>query len=75
VFLAFWVIDVLEFKTFLAGTSYPMDKITHAGMGMIKILYPRADIGNPTGRIFYGYRMIIPDRYVPVAIHICAFVN
>jgi hypothetical protein len=28
-------------------------------------------MGNPTGRIFfdgYGYRMVLPDGYVPVAI-------
>jgi hypothetical protein len=29
----------MEFN-FLAGMSYPMDKITRAGIGMGKILYP-----------------------------------
>jgi hypothetical protein len=38
---------------------------------MGKILYPRVYMGNPTGRIFfdgYGYGMVLPDGYVPVAI-------
>jgi hypothetical protein len=71
VYLIFWVISILEFKTFLAGTGYPMGKNTHAGTGMGKILYPRAYMGNPMGRIFfdgYGYGMVLPDGYVPVAI-------
>jgi hypothetical protein len=42
----------LEFKTFLAGTDYPTGKITRAGMGMGKIVYPRAYMGNPMGRLF-----------------------
>jgi hypothetical protein len=46
------VIDILEFKTYLAGTGYPTGKNTRAGMGMGKILYPRVYMGNPTGRIF-----------------------
>ena len=46
------MIDILEFKTFLAGTSYPTSKITRAGTSMGKILYPRPYMGNPTGRIF-----------------------
>jgi hypothetical protein len=46
------VIDTLEFKTFLAGTGYPMGKITRAGTGMRKILYPRVYMGNPMSRIF-----------------------
>jgi hypothetical protein len=65
------VIGILEFNSFLAGTGYPMGKNTRAGMGMGKILYPRVYMGNPTGRIFfdgYGYGMVLPDRYVPVAI-------
>jgi hypothetical protein len=65
------VIGILEFKTFLAGTSYPTGKNTRAGTGMGKILYPRVYMGNPTGRIFfdgYGYGMVLPDGYVPVAI-------
>jgi hypothetical protein len=40
-------------------------------MGMGKILYPRVYMGNPTGIIFfdgYGYGMVLPDGYVPVAI-------
>jgi hypothetical protein len=50
--------------------DYPTGKITHAGTGMGKILYPRAYMGNPMGRIFYGYDygMVLPDGYVPVAI-------
>jgi hypothetical protein len=65
------VIDILEFKSFLAGTGYPTDKNTRAGTGMGKILYPRVYMGNPTGRNFfdgYGYGMVLPDGYVPVAI-------
>jgi hypothetical protein len=65
------VIDILEFKTFLAGTGYPTGKNTRAGTGMGKILYPRVYMGNPTGRMFfdgYGYGMVLPDGYVPVAI-------
>jgi hypothetical protein len=67
----FWVIDILEFKTFLASTGYSMGKIARAGTGMGRILYPRAYMGNPTGRSFfdgYGYGMALPDGYVPVAI-------
>jgi hypothetical protein len=51
--------------------DYPMGKITHVGTGMGKILYPRAYMGNQMGRIFfdgYGYGMVLPDGYVPVAI-------
>jgi hypothetical protein len=64
------VIGILEFKTFLAGMGYPTGKNTRASTGMGKILYPRAYMGNPTGRIFlwYGYGMVLPDGYVPVAI-------
>jgi hypothetical protein len=65
------VIGILEFITFLAGTGYPTGKNTRAGTGMGKILYPRVYMGNPTGRIFfdgYGYGMVLPDGYVPVAI-------
>jgi hypothetical protein len=47
------VIGILEFKTFLAGTGCPTGKNTRAGTGMDKILYPRAYMGNPTGRIFF----------------------
>jgi hypothetical protein len=46
------VIGILEFKTFLASTGYPTGKNTSAGMSMGKILYPRAYMGNPMGRIF-----------------------
>jgi hypothetical protein len=63
------VIGVLEFNSFLAGTGYPTGKNTRTGTG--KILYPRVYMGNPTGRIFfdgYGYGMVLPDRYVPIAI-------
>ena len=67
------MIGILEFNSFLAGTGYPTGKNTRAGTGMGKILYPRVYMGNPTGRIFfygYGYRMVRPDGYVPVAIPI-----
>jgi hypothetical protein len=65
------VIGILEFKTFLASTIYTTGKNTRAGTGTGKILYPRVYMGNPTGRIFfdgYGYGMVLPDGYVPVAI-------
>jgi hypothetical protein len=65
------VIGILEFKIFLTGTGYPMGKNTRAGTDMSKILYPRVYMGNPMGTIFfdkYGYGMVLPDRYVPVAI-------
>ena len=65
------MIGILEFKTFLAGTGYPTGKKTRAGTGMGKVLYPRVYMGNPTGRNFfdgYGYGMVLPDGYVPVAI-------
>jgi hypothetical protein len=65
------VIGILEFNSFLAGMGYPTGKNTRAGTGMGKILYPRVYMGNPTGRIFfdgYGYGMVRPDGYVPVAI-------
>jgi hypothetical protein len=48
------------------GTGYPTGKITRAGRGMGKILYPQAYMGNPTGMIFYdgyGYGMLLPDEY------------
>jgi hypothetical protein len=65
------VIGILKFKTFLAGMGYPTGKNTCAGTGMSKFLYPRVYMGNPTGRFFfdgYGYGMVLPDGYVPVAI-------
>jgi hypothetical protein len=65
------VIGILKFNSFLAGTSYPTGKNTRSGTGMGKILYPRVYMGNLTGRIFfdgYGYGMVLPDGYVPVAI-------
>jgi hypothetical protein len=65
------VIGILEFNSFLAGTGYPTGKNTRVGTGMGKILYPRVYMGNPTGRIFfdgYGYGIVLPDGYVPVAI-------
>jgi hypothetical protein len=65
------VIGILEFNYFLAGTGYPTGKNTRAGTGMGKILYPRVYMGNPTGRVFfdgYGYGMVLPNGYVPVAI-------
>jgi hypothetical protein len=65
------VIGILEFNSLLAGTGYPTGKNTRTGTGMSKILYPRVYMGNPTGRNFfdgYGYGMVLPDGYVPVAI-------
>jgi hypothetical protein len=44
---------------------------THAGMGMGINLYPLADMGNPTGLFFcrgYGYGIMIPGGYLPIAI-------
>jgi hypothetical protein len=64
VYLIFWVIGILEFNSFLAGTGYPTGKNTQAGTGMGKILYPRVYMGNPR----YRYGMVLPDGYVPVAI-------
>jgi hypothetical protein len=46
------VIGILEINTFLAGMGYLPGKITHAGMGMGKILYPRAYMGSLMRRIF-----------------------
>jgi hypothetical protein len=63
------VIDILEFEAFLAGTGYPMGKISRAGIGMGKIPYPQTYMGNPTGRILfdgYGYEMLLPDGYISV---------
>jgi hypothetical protein len=60
------VIGILEFKTFLASTGYLTGKITHAGTGMGKILYPRAYMGNPTGR-FYTREHIPAIWYIVVA--------
>jgi hypothetical protein len=48
---------------------------THAGMGMGINLYPLADMGNPTGLFFcrgYGYGIMIPGGYLPIAISRCA---
>jgi hypothetical protein len=50
------------------------------GMGMGVNLYPLVDMGNPTGLFFYRgyvYGIVIPCRYLPIAIssgveHICA---
>jgi hypothetical protein len=56
-----------------AGTGYLTGKITRAGTSMGKILCPRVYMGNPTGIIFidgYGYRMVLPDGYIPVDIPI-----
>jgi hypothetical protein len=58
------VIDILEFKTFLTGTGYPIGKNTRAGKGMDKILYPRAYTDNLTDKIYfdkYEYEMIPTD--------------
>jgi hypothetical protein len=52
VYLIFWVISILEFKTFLVGTDYLTVKITRAGTSMDKILYTQTYMGNPTGTIF-----------------------
>jgi hypothetical protein len=51
--------------------DYLTGKIISRGTSTGKILYPRAYMGNPSGRFFfdkYGYRMILSDMYVPVAI-------
>jgi hypothetical protein len=64
------VIEILEFET-LEGTGYPIGKITRTGIGMVKILYPRADMGNETGITFVGgyeYGIELSDGYIPVAI-------
>jgi hypothetical protein len=53
------VIDILEFETFLATMGYPTGKITRTCTCMSKILFPRADIGNPMSRIFCTW----PLRY------------
>jgi hypothetical protein len=37
-------------ETFIADSDYPTSKITRIGMS--NILYPRANIGNPTSIIF-----------------------
>jgi hypothetical protein len=60
------VIGILEFKTFLAGTGYPTCKITHTSTCMGKILYPRAYMGNPTGRFFMGTGM---EWYYPTGMY------
>jgi hypothetical protein len=64
------VIGILEINTFLVGTGYLSGKITHAGMGMGKILYPRAYMGSLMRRIFLwvGCGMILPDGYILVTI-------
>lgn len=49
----------LEFKISLAGTGYPTGKITHAGTGMGRILYPSAYMGSPTFRFFLWIRVSI----------------
>jgi hypothetical protein len=69
VYLIFWVIGILEFKTFLAGTGYPTGKNTHAGTSMGKILYPRVYMGNPMGRIFFmgtGMEWYYPTGMYPL---------
>jgi hypothetical protein len=71
VYLIFWVIGILEFNSYLAGTGYPTGKNTRAGTGMGKILYTRVYMGNPMGRNFfdrYGYEMVLPNGYVSIAI-------
>jgi hypothetical protein len=65
------VIGILELKTLLADTGYSTGKITRTGTRMCKILYQRAYMGNSTVRFLfdkYGYRMVLSNRYVPVAI-------
>jgi hypothetical protein len=61
------VIGILEFKSSLEGTGYPTSKNIRAGTGMSKILYPRAYMDNPIGKIFfhgYKYRMVLPNGYM-----------
>ena len=59
----FWVIDILEFKTFLAGTGYPTGKITHVGMGMGKIfesaLIPFVSFGDLDNNTFKGLTSLL----------------
>jgi hypothetical protein len=65
------VMGILEFETFHVSTGYPTGKITHVGMSMGKILYPRANMGNSTSTIFidgYKYGTLLLDEYIPVAI-------
>jgi hypothetical protein len=65
------VIDILIFYTFLAGKGNPMDKFTHMSTSMGKIIYSRPYTSNPMGRIVldgYGYRTILPNWYIPIAI-------
>jgi hypothetical protein len=54
----------------MVGTGYLMGKFIRVGMG--KILYTRAYMGNLTGIIFgdgygYGYGMGLRDGYILVA--------
>jgi hypothetical protein len=60
------VIEILEFKTLISGTSYPMCKITRTGTS--KNLYPHSNMGNPTDILFidvHGYRIALLDEYIP----------
>jgi hypothetical protein len=48
-----------------------MGKISCTGMGMGKILYTQAYMGNPMGRILfdrYRYGMLVLDGYILVAV-------
>jgi hypothetical protein len=58
------VIGVLEFETFIAGMCYTKGKITRTNMGMGKILYPQAYMGNLMDTIFvdkYEYIYTLPS--------------
>jgi hypothetical protein len=57
------VIGILEFKTFLAGTGYPMGKITHVGTGMGKIFesafIPFVSFGDLDNNTFKGLTSLL----------------
>jgi hypothetical protein len=46
------VIDILEFKTFLAGMVTRQLKLPVRGKGIDKILYPQTYMDNPTVEFF-----------------------
>jgi hypothetical protein len=65
-----WVIEIIELKTFLAGTGYPTGKITRT---LWVTFYTREWIlGNlVVGILFvdgYAYGMTLLDGYIPVVI-------
>jgi hypothetical protein len=51
---------------------------THRGMGMGVNPYPPVYMGDPVGLFFcreYGYGVVIPDGYLPIAISTCDTYN